>query len=224
MANLGPVAVLGSRPLFRAGLCSLLHAMGFYPVKEIANPKELRRELEDKHISPELLLIDLSDRSVDSVSDVRDWASITKVVLLAADLNLGLLSECFAAGASGYLLKKISADAFEESIRLVLAGEKVLPSELATVIADIGVSCQPTAKGDGYEKLSNREIEVLRCLANGEINKEIAHTLGIAESTVKVHMKRILQKIHVANRTQAALWGVARGLTKDDSRTDRRLE
>ncbi|HUK09481.1 MAG TPA: response regulator transcription factor [Stellaceae bacterium] len=223
---MGSVAVLASHPLFRAGLRGLLHAMGFDPVKVAGDAKELRRQLdEDEHIRPELLLIDLSDTGI-SESNVRDWAPITKVVLLAADLDLGLLSEYFAAGASGYLLKNISADAFRESIRLVLAGEKVLPSGLATVIHRISVSWRPTAKRGGFDKLSNREIDILRGLATGQSNKVIADTRGIAESTVKVHVKRILHKIHVSNRTQAALWGAARGLAAprtEEDRTERSL-
>jgi two-component system nitrate/nitrite response regulator NarL len=192
--------------------------MGFNPVKEAGDCKELRQQLdEDQRIRPELLLIDLSDTAI-SMGEVRDWTPITKVVLLAAELDLGLMSDYFAAGASAYLLKKISADALEESIRLVLAGEKVLPSWLATVIPRIGMSRQPTAKGGGFRNLSNREIDVLRYLASGESNKAIADTLGIAESTVKVHVKRILHKIHASNRTQAAVWGAARGLAKDDPR------
>jgi two-component system nitrate/nitrite response regulator NarL len=193
--------------------------MDFDPVREAGDAQELRRQIgEDRRIRPDLLLIDLSE-TVISAGDVKEWAPITKVVLLAADLDLELLSEYFAVGASGYLLKKISRNALEESIRLVLAGEKVLPSRLVTVMPRIGVSWQPKSKGGGLEQLSNREIDILRCLANGQSNKATADTLGIAESTVKVHVKRILQKIHAANRTQAALWGAARGLGKDNPRT-----
>jgi len=219
MANGAAMAVLASHPLFRAGLSSLLHAMGFNPVKEAADAKELRRQLEDKRSSPEMLLIDLSDTTdeIVSVRDVRDWAPVIKIVLLAPDLDLGLLSEYFAAGASGFLLKKISAGALEESIRLVRAGEKVFPSELATMILAIAPSSRPPARGDGLERLSNREMDILRCLTNGQSNKAIANTLAIAESTVKVHVKRILQKIHASNRTQAALWGAARGLSNEAS-------
>jgi two-component system nitrate/nitrite response regulator NarL len=217
MPNVAPMAVLASRPLFRAGLSSLLHAMGFNPVKEAADAKELRRQLADQRVSPEMLLIDLSDTTDEVVSarDVKDWAPIFKVVLLAPDLDFELLSEYFAAGASGFLLKKISADALEESIRLVRAGEKVFPSELATMILGIAPLSRSSSKGEGLEKLSNREIDILRCLTNGQSNKAIANTLSIAESTVKVHVKRILQKIHASNRTQAALWGAARGLPNE---------
>lgn len=210
------MAVLASAPLFRAGLASLLHTMGFDPVKEAADTAELQRQL-DGGIAPEILLINLS-RGTDidiSVDEVKAWASITKIVFLASDLNLRLLCGYFAAGASGYLLEKISGDAFEESIRLVRAGEKVFPSELASLIPSLASKVDVpiiTADGLANSKLSGREIDILRCLANGQSNKAIANTLNIAEATVKVHVKRILQKTHASNRTQAALWGAARGL------------
>jgi len=215
------MAVLASCPLFRAGLASLLQTMGFNPVKQAADVKELQQQL-DEGISPEMLLIDLShggDKAV-SADDIRTWAPVTKVVLLASELDLGLLSDYFAAGACGYLLEKISANAFEESIRLVHAGEKVFPSELASMIPGLApVFRRPPSTSIEFEKskLSLREIDILRCLTNGQSNKAIANTLDIAESTVKVHVKRILQKIHASNRTQAALWGAARGLAAERS-------
>jgi two-component system nitrate/nitrite response regulator NarL len=215
------VAILASGPLFRAGLASLLHTMGFSPVEQAADITELQRQF-DNGISPEILLINLSHETEIAISadKVKAWASITKVVFLAADFDLGLLSGYFAAGASGYLLEKISADAFEESIRLVRAGEKVFPSELASLIPGFAsISGAPiiNAAELGNSKLSDREIDILRCLTNGQSNKAIANTLNIAESTVKVHVKRILQKTHATNRTQAALWGAARGVAPESS-------
>ena len=94
------------------------------------------------------------------------------------------------------------------------AGEKVFPSKLAALIPDlISKLGNPRASKGELEdsRLSDRELDILRCLTNGQTNKVIAKNLNIAESTVKVHVKRILQKIHASNRTQAALWGAARG-------------
>lgn len=212
------MVVLASCPLFRAGLASLLQSMGFNPVTQAANIRELQRQLEEG-LKPEVLLIDLSrgtDKAI-SAGEVKTWALIAKVVILASDVDLGRLSEYFSVGASGYLLEKISADAFEESIRLVHAGEKVFPSELASMIPGFAPMLRcPTSQGVEFEnsKLSDREMDILRCLTNGQSNKAIANTLNIAEATVKVHVKRILQKTHASNRTQAALWGAARGLAR----------
>lgn len=208
------IAVLASSPLLRAGLASLLQAMGFNPVEQATDITELRRRL-DGGVTPEILLINsCHDGEIEiPVAEVKALSLVTKVVFLASHFNLKLLSGYFAAGASGYLLEKISADAFEESIRLVRAGEKVFPSQLASLFPGFATRPSvPMAAELGKSSLSDREIEILRCLTNGQSNKAIANTLDIAESTVKVHVKRILQKTHATNRTQAALWGAARGV------------
>jgi two-component system nitrate/nitrite response regulator NarL len=210
------IAVWASSPLIRAGLAGLLDKMGFNPVEEAADIKELRQCL-DNGTGPEILLVNLSHgmNPEISIDEVRAWTPITKIIILASDLDLGSLSRYFAAGASGYLLEKISADAFEECIRLVRAGEKVFPSELASLIPGLaprsGSQAIETAELGKY-RLSERELDILRCLAKGQSNKAIANTLNITESTVKVHVKRILEKTSASNRTQAALWGAARGL------------
>lgn len=215
--EMATIAVLASSPLFRAGLASLLHAMGFDPVEQATDVQDLRRRLAGG-ITPEILIINSSHEAEVEIptTDVKAWSLISKVVFLASRFNVSALAGYFAAGASGYLLDNISADAFEESIRLVRTGEKVFPSELASVIPGFSAKPNvPTTIALGKIKLSDREIEILRCLTNGQSNKAIANTLNIAESTVKVHVKRILQKTHATNRTQAALWGAARGVTPE---------
>ncbi len=137
-------------------------------------------------------------------------------MFLSTDLDLKLLSSCFAAGASGYLLENLSSEALQKSLTLVSAGEKVFPSELAAVISDLAVerdtSSDPaSADLQGFD-LSAREIWILRLLADGQSNKLIASTLHIAESTVKLHLRNILRKLHATNRTQAALWALRRGV------------
>lgn len=139
-----------------------------------------------------------------------------QAVFFASDFNIGVLEECFAVGAAGLLLKTISPEALKESLQLVAAGEKVFPSQLASVLSDLG-SRQADADLDarrlrGEHNFSDREIDILRCLINGDPNKVIAIHLGMAESTVKVHLKNILRKTRAANRTQAAIWALERGL------------
>jgi two-component system nitrate/nitrite response regulator NarL len=213
---MGMIAVLASSPLIRAGLAGLLDKMGFNPVEQAADINELRQRLGNG-TSPEILLVNLSHgtNAEISIDEVRAWTPTMKIIILASDLDLESLSRYFAAGASGYLLEKISADAFEECIRLVRAGEKVFPSELASLIPGLaprsGVQAIETTELGKY-RLSDREVDILRCLAKGQSNKAIANTLKITESTVKVHVKRILEKTNACNRTQAALWGAARGL------------
>lgn len=126
-----------------------------------------------------------------------------------------MLARCFAAGASGYLLENISRDTLGKSLTLVGAGGKVFPPELAPYISNFAVKSAEPANGATFPnelRLSGRELEILHCLTRGQSNKAIGQTLEIAEATVKVHVKRILRKIHASNRTQAALWAAARGL------------
>jgi two-component system nitrate/nitrite response regulator NarL len=210
------VTVLGARCLFRAGLVDLLSAIGFSPIEEVDDVTQLRNLLGEA--PPKNLLIIALPRGGDGapwmVREIRSWLSSAKIVCLVPDFSLDAMRGCFAAGASGYVLESISRDALRESLRLVAAGEKVFPSELALQFPTL------TAKGEGVEpalagaeaELSARELEILQCLANGQSNKVIAKNLDIAEATVKVHVKRILRKANAANRTQAALWAIAAGV------------
>ena len=213
MSTLG---VVGASPLFRAGLVSLLKVMGFDQVQEGTDIEALKRVVTDATI-PEIFLTNLPSQAEDIsaiMEEFRSWNPSARVVFLTSDLNVDLLVSCFSEGANGLLLENISCEAFEESLRLVCAGEKVFPSELATLIPGLvsknGNTAVDMADVRSFQ-LSDREIDILRCLSIGQSNKVIANTLHIAESTVKVHVKRILQKTHATNRTQAALWGAARG-------------
>ena len=126
--------------------------------------------------------------------------------------NVGL---AFNAGASGYLIKTISCDPLGGALRLISMGEKVFPSQIAESLLDPAWRMARPNWNAGREalNLSAREIEILRCLVSGEANKVISRRLHITEATVKVHIKAILRKLRVTNRTQAAIWAVTRGLS-----------
>lgn len=211
------VGVINSNALSREGLASLLTGMGFGSVQGAAGVQDLK-QLADGHPMPDVVLVDLS-RSVGDViatmNAIKVWSPTTKVVFLLQELDVELLGACFGAGAFGYLLKDISRAALEETLKLVCAGEKVFPSSLALQMGALASKfgdrthtlAQLRAGG-----LSEREIDILRCLVIGHGNKTIAANLNIAELTVKVHLKRILRKTHACNRTQAAIWALEHGL------------
>ena len=208
------LAVLASQSLAREGLVSLLTSLGFSDVTGGATLDYLRQYARP----PETLLVNL----IPGVADIYDfmqainvWAPSTRVVFLSDRLDINILSECFAHGASGYLLDDISGEALQKSLILVSLGEKVFPSALASLLAN-------TCKRDSVDlseiqscDLSTREIGILRLLADGRSNKVIAATLNIAESTAKLHLRNILRKLHATNRTQAALWAAQRGILAD---------
>ncbi|HEY5208482.1 MAG TPA: response regulator transcription factor [Stellaceae bacterium] len=210
------LAILDPSGLFRAALLSLLQNLGFDDLTEAANLDELAARAGGD-AKPDILLINLTrgDDAVDrTMGRVRAILPDAKVVFLARGLDLDLLAAVFVAGASGYLLENTSRDALGKSLTLVNAGGTVFPPELASFIPHLAARrpapASPVTLSDG--RLSEREIEILQCLTQGRSNKAIGHALDIAEATVKVHVKRILRKIAVANRTQAALWVAARGL------------
>ena len=212
------VTVIGPRSLFRAGLVSLLSTIGFESIGEADDIKHLRGRTTAKP-SPDMLIACLLRNAADIMSalgEIKAWEPTARIVFVVPKLDLEILSGCFAAGACGYLLESISRDALRESLKLVNAGEKVFPSELAALFPMLTFKFGRPETGNGNlappeSDLSRREIEILQCLTNGQSNKLIAKNLNIAEATVKVHVKRILRKAHVMNRTQAALWGVATG-------------
>jgi two-component system nitrate/nitrite response regulator NarL len=113
----------------------------------------------------------------------------------------------------GYLLADISPAALCESLRLVAMGEKVFPSRMVTLLAAPRWQKQePSVYYGTASLLSEREMEIVARLAGGMPNKVIANDLEITEATVKVHLKNILKKLGVSNRTQAAIWAINHGI------------
>jgi two-component system nitrate/nitrite response regulator NarL len=213
------VVVVDANALFRAGLVSLLSEAGLGKVEAVTKVQELSRSTNG-HPAPAIVLIHLS-ADLDALGAIRGAAALApdaRIVVLAQELDLAQLTVCFDAGAAGYLLQDISRDALEESLKLVRAGEKVFPSRLASLIAGLAERrCDPAPNGAALHtcNFSERELEILRCLAGGQPNKVIAANLAIAESTVKASLKNILRKTHACNRTQAAIWAFEQGLAKD---------
>ncbi len=212
------LAVLDPSGLFRAALASFLQGLGFDELIEVADLDELEKRAANG-ARPDVVLVNLSRRNETIEEIMRDIGELfdgVRVVFLAETLDLELLAQCFAAGGSGYLLENISRDTLGKSLTLVSAGGKVFPPELAPYIPSLAAKLTAPASGPSAlqgSHLSDRELEILHCLTRGQSNKAIGQTLDIAEATVKVHVKRILRKIHASNRTQAALWAAARGLS-----------
>ena len=124
------------------------------------------------------------------------------------------------AGADGFLMKDVSPEALIQSLQLIMLGEKVFPTNLAAMLLDMNSAPSPM---NSLRGLSPREQEILQALVTGASNKLIAIKLGITEATVKVHLKTLLRKIDVNNRTQAAIWAMNNGFTADQAMPTRPL-
>jgi len=122
------------------------------------------------------------------------------------------MARLLKAGADGYLVNELSAEAFSLSLLLVMKGEKALPSTLAGILANDSSDAGNGALIKAQKHLTEREKQILKCLLHAYSNKHIARALNISEGTVKVHLKSLMKKIAAANRTQAALWARNNGI------------
>lgn len=154
------------------------------------------------------------DEGIQSCLELRERFPDCRIALLMDLYHVADVARAFATGAvDGYLVKAMSCAPLAGALRLIAMGQKVMPSDMATSLSSIRQIAWG-GKG-GHAKgapVSDRETEILRCLINGDPNKIISRRLGITEATVKIHVKAILRKLQVQNRTQAAVWAASRGL------------
>ncbi|HYD69879.1 response regulator transcription factor [Azospirillum sp.] len=209
------VFLIDSNKLFREGMKRLFESSPFRVVGEAGTLRDGVPAVENAGVRPSLILIDLAsggDEEVEAMRGLRAQFPEIRIVILTSELCTRRLSGALGAGADGYLMKDIACEALMQSLRLVMMGEKVFPTHLAELLVsgraeEIGAEVPARRKG-----LSQREVQILRCLLNGNSNKMIANHLNITEATVKVHLKSLLRKINASNRTQAAIWALNNGI------------
>ncbi len=166
---------------------------------------------------PDVLLLDLrmpGEGGVEACRQVRAKAPSTAVLVLTSFDEDDDVFEVLSAGASGYMLKDTRPDRVVNAIRSIADGQSVFDSAVAPRIIS-GRTASSAPRSDG-EVLSEREMEVLRLMAKGMSNKEIAHALWIGETTVKTHVSHILRKLDQSDRTQAVLAAVRTGILQLD--------
>ena len=203
------ILLVDDQSLFRAGLRTLLSVQPDFEVGgEAENGQEALRAAE--RLCPDVVLMDLRMPVLDGVAATRRLCTIRpdcRVIMLTTFDDDEYIFEGLRAGALGYLLKDAAPDVLYHAIRAAARGESVLqPSVAAKVVSQFArLAPAPPPAEPLVEPLSEREIEVLRVIAQGKTNKEIAALLYIAEGTVKNHVTNILGKLGVRDRTQAAL-------------------
>lgn len=215
-----PVETLLIEPnkLFREVLKLLVESDDFHIVNEAGSLAEGYRAIE-AGLVPGLVLIDPSPGNGDeqeSMKRLRALLPAARLVVLTGGVSTRLLTSALEAGIDGYLIRDMSAEALCQSLRLVMMGEKVFPSHFATLMINGRTSTSMPDIQFGRGGLTPREGQIIRCLLKGDTNKAIANALSITEATVKVHLKGLMRKIHVSNRTQAAIWGRTSGAGSQD--------
>jgi NarL family two-component system response regulator LiaR len=207
--------IVDDHKVVRQGLRFLLQHEADIEIVGEAADGEQAVALVRQHV-PAVVLLDLLMPKMDGLTALRAIKEIspsTQVIILTSHQGDDELFDAIKAGALSYVLKTAGVDVVVESVRAAARGESLLdPSVAAKVLEEMR-----RARGrDGVDPLSRREVEVLSELARGRSNKEIARELSIGEETVKTHVSNILSKLHLADRTQAAIYGLQKRLVRLD--------
>ena len=198
------ILVVDDHPVVRQGVAGLV---GGHPdmrvVGEASNGREAIQQFRAHH--PDVVLMDLQMpemNGLDALMAIRDEAPEARIIVLTTYLGDAQVLRAIKAGARGYLLKGALHRELLETIRAVHAGKKSLSAEVSYELAEHATD----------DALTPAEVRVLRLIAQGSANKEIAEQLSVSEETVKSQVRNILSKLGAKDRTQAAMIGVKRGI------------
>jgi DNA-binding NarL/FixJ family response regulator len=209
------VLIVDDHDLFRTGLRNLLEEQGVQVVGEAASGAEAVKIVRE--LAPDVVVMDLNMPGmggVDATRHITGVAPLTRVVMLTISEEDSDVMDAILAGACGYLLKDSSIQDLMAGIRAASLGESLIsPNIAAKVLQRVrATSTQPEIANTIRAELSDREIEVLKLIANGKDNAVIAADLHISPKTVKNHISNILMKLQIDNRIQAAVYAVRSGI------------
>jgi DNA-binding NarL/FixJ family response regulator len=205
-----PIRVLTAddHPVVRAGLQSILaNESDLHVVGEARNGAEAIALYEELH--PDVVLMDLRMPNTDGVDAIRAIVSAhadARIIAVTSYEGDADIYRALEAGARGYLLKDMLGSDVVGAVRAAASGRRVIPPEIAARLAEF------TPRQD----LTARELEVLRLVAKGLRNRDIARAIGRTSETVKVHLKHVMEKLHVRDRTEAVIQAVRRGIIRLD--------
>jgi DNA-binding NarL/FixJ family response regulator len=207
--------IVDDHDLFRTGLRNLLEEQGVQISGEAASGSEAVRSVRE--MAPDVVVMDLNMPEMGGVEATRHItavAPLTRVLVLTISDEDADVMDAILAGACGYLLKDASIDQLMAGIRAAWRGESLIsPGIAAKVLQRVrATSANPEIADTIRSELSDREIEVLKLIANGKDNAVIAAELHISPKTVKNHISNILMKLQIDNRIQAAVYAVRSGI------------
>lgn len=218
--------IVGKSSLLREGIAKILRSANFRIVASVSSADDLPDKVQADH--PLFLIVHTGDDFDFVTAQIvlfRHSYPAGRIAIVADRFRPNELASAFRAGANGCFVDVMTCDVFIRSLELVMMGETVLPPAFLSYVfgpeeshltddrssEDDKETILVTEIDDPAPQLSPREKLILRCLIEGDSNKSIARKMDIAEATVKVHVKAILRKIRVHNRTQAAIWGMNNG-------------
>jgi DNA-binding NarL/FixJ family response regulator len=210
------VLVVDDHSVFRRGLVSVL---GEHPDIEVVGEAVDGVEALDKatKLQPAVIIMDMQmprSNSVEATVALQKVAPDTKVLILTVSEKNGDVFEAMQAGARGYLLKYVDIEELVTAIKVVAMGDVIISQTIASRLIDYLRPVSEQADANTMQTLSMRELEVVRLVAAGASNSEIADQLSICEATVKAHLRNIMDKLQVKNRAQAVARAFSNGVLK----------
>jgi DNA-binding NarL/FixJ family response regulator len=208
------VLIADDQTLFRSGLSRLLDSDDRVTV--VGEAVDGLDAVKLAHsLKPDVVLMDIKMPNLDGIEAARRIIAENpkvKVMMLTTFEADNHVIQALKAGASGYVLKDSQASAIVSSILAVVAGERVMASAVANRVLEMLTGA--TTPKEFYDGLTVREVEILRMLATGMANKQIAYKLKISEKTVRNHVSNMYEKLHIYDRAQAVLYAVRKGLVE----------
>lgn len=214
------ILLVDDHTLFRSGLKALLSRQpDFEIVGEASDGLEGVKLAEQ--LKPDLVLLDLDMPVMNGTEALAQMLAANRelpVVMLTVSEDAEDLKEAFVLGARGYLVKNIDAEYLVNSVRQVVAGESVMSPEMTSIFVN-GIrakhlSLMPEVRPETVKSLTERERQILGCLAQGASNREMATLLNMSESTVKAHLQRIMRRFDFSSRVQAAVFAAERHMDR----------
>jgi DNA-binding NarL/FixJ family response regulator len=216
------VLIVDDHPVFRDGLRQCLEARKELQIlAAVGNGEEMWKAIR-AHGRPQIVLMDIEmpgDNGIELTTALAAKHPEVRVVMLSAFSDTERVFSALKAGAVGYLLKNTAPDEIRAAVERAAAGEPMLSGEIAgRVLHEFEREREDQRFREQLADLTSREEEILKLLATGESNKEIGNRLFISEQTVKNHVASIFRKLHVNDRTKAALIAVKLGLAGEKAR------
>ena len=214
------ILLVDDHTLFRSGLKALLSRQDDFEIVGEASDGLEGVKLAEQ-LKPDLVLLDLDMPIMNRTEALAQMLARNRelpVVMLTVSEDAEDLKEAFVLGARGYLVKNIDADYLVNSVRQVVAGESVMSPEMTSKFVN-GIrakhlSLMPEVRPETVKSLTERERQILGCLAQGASNREMANLLNMSESTVKAHLQRIMRRFDFSSRVQAAVFAAERHMDR----------
>lgn len=214
------ILLVDDHTLFRSGLKALLSRQPDFEIVGEASEGLEGVKLAEQ-LKPDLVLLDLDMPVMSGTEALAQMLAGNRdlpVVMLTVSEDAEDLKEAFVLGAKGYLVKNIDADYLINSIRQVVAGESVMSPEMTSKFVN-GIrakhlSLMPEVRPETVKSLTERERQILGCLAQGASNRDMANLLNMSESTVKAHLQRIMRRFDFTSRVQAAVFAAERHMDR----------